>query len=358
MSGLDGLLSVVITVAAIAAMFLMLIAPHEAGHFAFAKLFKVRVIEFSVGAGVKLWSTTRGGTLYAIRLLPILGYVRMGGMEAGDFNDPAGFHNKPAVQRLLILAAGPAANFLVAILMVTGFNLTQLNSDPGKVVAVIPGSPASLTGFVAGDRITAVNGKTIQGPGYVRQVERDSPGAPLTLAGRHANGRPFTYILVPACDRQNNCQIGIGVAPLMTVRSAVSGGVSFPFLAVGGLLQGLWGLVSGAIPGGLFGQNGLTGPIGIAAVTEGAVSQGPAEYIFLVALLSVALGFTNLLPFLALDGGRMVVVLIEVLRRRPLDRALELNVQRWGLAALLLLAAVISYLDIQRIASGQFPGLR
>lgn len=354
---MNGLLTDLLYVAAVAGMFLMLIAPHEGGHFAFAKLFRVRVIEFSIGAGTRLWSTTRSGTLYAIRLLPILGYVRMGGMEANDFNDPSGFHNKPALQRLIILAAGPAANFLVAMILITGFNLTQLNSEPGKVVGVVPGSPAARTGFVPGDHITSVNGKQLTGPGFVRQQEEASPGTPLILAGRHANGQPFTAIVEPVCDSQKHCQIGIGVAPIMTVPSAVAGGVSFPVFAVGGIVQGLGGLITGAIPGGLFGQNGLTGPIGIADVTAGAVSQGPADYIFLVALLSVALGFTNLLPFLALDGGRMAVVLVEALCRRPFDRALELNVQRWGLAALLVLAAIISFLDIQRIASGQFPGV-
>src|SRR6266704_6652705 len=112
---MDALLVVV----AIAGMFLLLIAPHEAGHFALAKLFKVRVIEFSVGAGARIWSTTRGGTLYAIRAIPVIGYVRMGGMEAGDFEDANGFHRKPSWQRLVILAAGPAANFLVAMVIIT-----------------------------------------------------------------------------------------------------------------------------------------------------------------------------------------------------------------------------------------------
>ncbi len=86
------------------------------------------------------------------------------------------------------------------------------------------------------------------------------------------------------------------------------------------------------------------------------MSQGPTNYILLVAILSVALGFTNLLPVPALDGGRIVVVLIEALRRRPFDRKSELNFQRWGLVALLGLAAIISFLDIQRIATGQFLG--
>ncbi len=116
-------------------------------------------------------------------------------------------------------------------------------------------------------------------------------------------------------------------------------------------------MVTGQVPGGLFGKEGLTGPIGIAAITSDAVNQGPATYLWLVALLSVALGVTNLLPLLALDGGRIVVVIIEWLRRRPFDRNSELNFQRLGLVALIALAAVISFLDIQRIATGQFPGV-
>jgi regulator of sigma E protease len=353
------LLTPLLYVVGVGGMFLLLIAPHEAGHFLFAKLFKVRVIEFSIGAGTKLWSFTRGGTLYAIRLLPILGYVRMGGMEAGDFNDANGFHSKSAIQRILILVGGPAANFLVAMLLITAFGLTQLNSDPGKVLNVLPGSPAAAAGLHQGDSIRAVNGKPFNSPGLILQQEQAAPGATLTLSGVHANGSPFTYVVTPKCDTLGtHCQIGVGIPrQLMNVQTAVSDGVTFPFVAVGGIVSGLWSLITGKVPGGLLGPEGLTGPIGIADVAAQSVSQGPPTYIFLVALLSVALGFTNLLPLLALDGGRIVVVIIEWLRRRPFDRTSELNFQRWGLVALLGLAAVISFLDIQRIATGQFPGV-
>src|SRR6185312_4624954 len=155
-------------------MFLILIAPHEAGHFLLAKAFGVRVMEFSIGAGPKLWSMTRNGTLYAIRALPILGYVRMGGMEAGDFEEPNGFHSKSPIQRILILAGGPIANFIVAALLITAFGLTQLNNDPGKVLTVItqrpctPGSaqlcqtPAALAGIQVGDSIRTINSKPMQ----------------------------------------------------------------------------------------------------------------------------------------------------------------------------------------------------
>jgi regulator of sigma E protease len=350
-------MNVVLYVVAVAGMFLLLIAPHEGGHFLFAKLFKVRVIEFSIGAGMKLWSTTRGGTLYAIRAFPILGYVRMGGMEAGDFNDANGFHHKSAVQRILILAGGPAANFLVAMLLVTGFQLTQLNSDPGKVVSVLSGSPAAAAGFQSGDTIRTVNGKALTRPDQIRQEETAAPGAPLVITGVPPNGEHFQYTVVPNCDA-SGCRVGFQIRGVLTAQTALANGVVFPFAAVGGIVQGLWELISGQVPGGLLGPQGITGPIGIADITTSAVNQGVANYILLVALLSVALGFTNLLPLLALDGGRIVVVLLEVIRRRPFDRASELNFQRWGLAALLALAAVISFLDIQRIVTGQFPGVR
>src|SRR5258708_19827927 len=115
MSGLTQLLNSILYVVAVAGMFLLLIAPHEAGHFAFAKLFKVRVIEFSIGAGTKLWSFTRNGTLYALRAFPILGYVRMGGMEAGDFDEPNSFHPKSALQRILTLHTAPPPPFLLSL---------------------------------------------------------------------------------------------------------------------------------------------------------------------------------------------------------------------------------------------------
>src|SRR2546430_15359618 len=172
-------MNTLLVVLGIAGMFLLLIAPHEAGHFAFAKLFKVRVIEFSIGAGTKLWSATRGGTLYAIRALPILGYVRMGGMEAGDFEDPNGFHRKPSWQRLVILAAGPAANFLVAMVIIAAVELTQGNTDPGQVMSVTKGSPAAGAGVRGGGRLH--NGKrgALTQPRVIRAAENAQPGGPV-----------------------------------------------------------------------------------------------------------------------------------------------------------------------------------
>src|ERR1700682_5019621 len=209
---MSALLNDLLVVVGIAGMFLLLIAPHEAGHFLLAKLFKVRVIEFSIGAGTKVLSFTRGGTLYALRALPILGYVRMGGMEAGDFSDPSGFHSKTPLQRIAILAGGPIANFIVAILLVAGLGLTQLNDDPGKVLRVVPGSPAAQAGLRTGDSIQTVNGLTVSAPGFISKVENAAAqGAPLVLTGVHADGKPFSVSVVPVCSAPHVCQIGVGV---------------------------------------------------------------------------------------------------------------------------------------------------
>jgi regulator of sigma E protease len=362
-------LTFVLSVLAVPAMFMLLIGPHEAGHFLFAKLFKVRVIEFSIGAGTMLWSVTRGGTLYAIRLIPILGYVRMGGMEAGDFEEPNGFHSKPAWQRIVILVGGPAANFLFAILLITGFLLTQVNTDPGKVFKVVPGTPAAAAGLQPGDSIRSVNGKPYDVPNVLRQEERAdpvavaekraAPGLPLTLAGVHADGRPFSYTLTPNCSENGQCQVGVSLPQvLISPQDAISTGVKFPIVTIKGTVKGMWALITGEIPGGLTGPQGLMGPVGIADVAVQSVSQGPPFFIYIVALLSVALGFTNLLPLLALDGGRIVVVIIEWLRRKPFDRNAEMNFQRWGLVVLLGLLMVITFVDIQRIATGQFPVIK
>lgn len=353
---MPGVLNLLLEVVGIAGMFLLLIAPHEAGHFAIAKLFKVRVLEFSIGAGTRLWSATRNGTLYALRLFPILGYVRMGGMDDGDFEEPNGFHRKHPAKRIAILAAGPAANFLVAMILIAGVNMTVLNSVPGLVYAVVKDTPAAGAGLQVGDRIRSIDGKPISTNEDIQKDVLAADGRWIVVRGTHADNRPFTLMLLPVC-QDGACRMGVGLRKVITPQTAITDGVTFPAQAIGVILGGFQKLIDGNVQGGLFGSQGLTGPIGIAAITTDAVNQGPLDYVTLVALLSVALGVTNLLPLLALDGGRIVVVVVEWLRRRPFDREMELNFQRWGLAALLALAAIISFLDIQRLATGQFPGV-
>ena len=336
-------------------MFLLLVTPHEFGHFIFSKLFKVRVIEFAVGLGQTLWSTTRGGTLYALRAIPVGGYNRLGGMEPGDYADPQGFHGKPAYQRILILLGGPLANFLLAALIMTGVYLTQVNTDPGKVVGVFKDSPAYAQGVRPGDSIRSVDGTVVGRPEDIRNAESAKPGQPLSFVVRHPNGQQFTAIIQPAYDSQyKRYLIGIQSEALVTPVDAIRNGVEFPVVATYLIGSGMYELATGQIPGGLFGPQGATGPIGIGYITYQAAAAGLVNYAGIVALLSMALGLANLLPLPALDGGRILVVLAEKLRGKPFDREREMAVQRAGLVALLGLMALIAFFDVQRIVTGQF----
>jgi len=342
---------------AVVGMFLLLIGPHEAGNFAFAKLFKVNVLEFSLGMGTRLWSATRKGTLYALRLLPIGGYVRLGGMEPGDYETPNGFHSKASWQRVVVLLAGPGVNFLVATLIVTGLAFTQLNSVPGRVVSVVIDSPAYAAGVRPGDQIVSIDGHQNPNPQDVVDAVASKPSVAVTV--RHAGGSVETLNLVPQYYAAYGHKIiGLGTEGSFTPADALLTGVTFPYHTTIGIGGGIMELASGKIPGGLLGPSGATGAIGIAVLTAQAANQGLSYWLYLLAVLSVALGLANLLPLPALDGGRIVVVLLEKLRGRAFNREREMQFQRFGLVALLALVAVIAYFDIQRLINHQFPGLK
>jgi regulator of sigma E protease len=344
---------------AVVGMFLLLIGPHEAGHFALAKLFRVNVLEFSLGMGTRLWSTTRSGTLYALRLLPIGGYVRLGGMEPGDYETPNGFHSKASWQRVLVLLAGPGVNFLVASLIATGLAFTQLNTVPGKVVGVVVPSPAYTAGIRPGDQIVAINGRSLQNSQDVVDAVSAHPDQALTVAVRHPGGSVATLSIQPEYNQAYGRPIiGLETEGLFTPADAVMTGVTFPYHTVIGIGGGIYQLASGQIPGGLLGPSGATGAIGIGYLTVQAANQGFSYWLYLLAVLSVALGLANLLPLPALDGGRIVVVLVEKLRGRAFNREREMQFQRFGLVALLALVALIAYFDIQRLINHQFPGLK
>jgi regulator of sigma E protease len=342
--------------AAIVALFLLLVVPHEGGHFALAKLFHVHVREYSIGMGTRIWSTVRSRTLYALRVFPLGGYVRLAGMEPDDYGDPDGFHAKPAYQRLLILLGGPAVNFVVATGLMTAVYLTQVNDDPGKVITMVQNSPAYSQGIRPGDSIRSVDGKPVTKMDDIRAAEESKPGQPLVFAVRRQDGSTFTTTITPKYDDSSKRYL-IGVSTqVFSTGEALLSGATFPFVATGAIAQGVWQVATGQVPGGFLGPSGVSGPIGFSYLAYHAASEGVVNYLVIAALLSMALGLTNLLPLPALDGGRIVVVVLEKIRGRPFDRDREMAVQRAGLLALIALMALIAFFDVQRIATGQFPG--
>lgn len=353
-----GALETVARWATVVPLFFLLVVPHEGGHFGMAKLFGVHVREYSVGMGTRIWSTVHNGTLYALRVFPLGGYVRLAGMEPDDYDEPNGFHSKPPYQRLLILLAGPLVNFVVATVLMTGVSLlTQVNDDPGKVVGVVTSSPAFDQGIRPGDSVRAVDGQRMKTSDDIRRAEDAKRGQPLVFTVRRTDGSTFDARITPQFDKSSQRYlIGIQTALVVTPGQALLNGVTFPFVATVAIGQGVWQVASGEVPGGFLGPQGVAGPIGFSVLAYHAATEGIANYLVVAALLSMALGLTNLLPLPALDGGRIVVVLLEKLRGRPFDREREMAVQRAGLVALILLMFVIAFFDVQRLATGQFPG--
>jgi regulator of sigma E protease len=347
-----------VDVAAVVGMFFFLIAPHEAGHFLFAKLFKVKTPIFALGMGPKLWAKTWGGTEYSLRALPLGGFVSIAGMGKDDLEDPEGFHSKPAWQRFLILVGGPAANLLVAALLVSGLTLGLVNTDPSKIATVVTPSPAYAAGLRPGESLLAVNGQAVKSFADLSRIEAAGSGQPLSLELRRGDGSVYTTTVTPAYDSSRNVYyIGVAPLPTFTLWQAVQAGPRFDVEATGLIIGGIRDLFTSKVAGGPLGPQGFTGPVGIGYATISAAQQGPPIWVLTLAIISVALALTNLLPIPALDGARIVVVLVEAVIRRPLPRKRELLVQQMGLIALLGLMVVLTALDVFRIATGQFPSL-
>jgi regulator of sigma E protease len=355
-------------------MLCVLVVLHEYGHFIVARRNGVRVNDFAVGFGPTLvkWTSPRSGTNYRINLLPIGGYCAMQG-EDGKTNEAEqqrvfraaanasddNFQAKRPLQRLAIVVAGPVANFLVAIALLFGIGVAY--GIPDKTAAVVgplqAGMPAERAGLRAYDRITAVNGETV--PDGTWLVEKIHASAGKTLVLTYSRGGvSSTVSVVPenSPDPTNPSKhIGlIGFRPQaeykrVGVVEAGSDAIQEFDAMFTQTLTGLGSLVTQ--PSTALGK--LRGPIGMARASGEVQDLGAGPYLTLAATLSVALGIFNLLPIPALDGGRAIFILFEMVRGKPVDPEKEAYVHVGGFALIISLMLVVAYHDIGNIIAGK-----
>lgn len=335
-------------------VFGLLIFIHELGHFAVAKYFDIRVHEFALGFGPAVTGFQKGETRYNLRLVPLGGFVRMAGMEEGDAEDPRGFNRKPLLARSLVIFAGPFMNFVLASLLFSGYLYSVGTLQP--VLSDVPATcltadaaapavpcPAATAGLQKGDRILAVNARTITEWREVTDLIKASGGKAVVLSvQRDGNIRNFTLtpVFVPS---ENRYMVGISPSyvPEPLGRAFLDGPVYTVNISVA-WLGGLVDMVAGRV------QPQIAGPVGITREIAENAAQGWDALLGLTAFLSINLGMFNLLPIPALDGSRLVFMVVEAVRGRRVDPQRENMVHFVGFLILIGLMVVLTYGEVVR----------
>ena len=338
---------------------------HELGHYYVARWNGVRVDVFSIGFGPELFGwNDRSGTRWKVSLLPLGGYVKMFGESDESNGDDreltpqeraVSFHYKSVGQRVAIVSAGPVANFVLAIVVLTGlFATTGEPFTPAEIGAVQPGSAAEAAGFRPGDRFTAIGGARIERFEDVQRVVRSSPGQELVVTVRRGD-ETMDIRVVP--ERQelvdrfgNRSEIGL----LGVSRTGNEFVRHDPLTAAARAVAETWEIslytlrAVGQIIAGTRGSDELGGPVRIAQMSGQVAEIGIASVFWFLAVLSINLGLINLFPVPMLDGGHLLFYGIEALRGRPAsDRVMEISF-RVGLGLVVALFLFVTVQDLMR----------
>lgn len=321
---------------------------HELGHFLVAKLFKFRINEFALGMGPTVLSVKGKETKYALRLLPIGGFVAMEG-EDEESSDERAFNNKPAWQRFLVCIAGATMNLILGFIIMVIITSCFANLVGTRKVAYIAENSAFSEKLQVGDEIISVNNLNIFTTTDVYyEFTRDADKS------------------VDMIIRRNNEKIEINNIPLTTVIDEEGNEtVSFDLRFYGEKKNVLNVLKEGAIETvssarlvflslvdlirGRYSVNELSGPVGVTSVISQAASYGIDSLLNVVAFISINVGVFNLLPFPALDGGRSIVLIGEMITKKHLNRKVEAIINVIGLGILLLVMLFATYNDILKL---------
>lgn len=353
---------------------LALVLIHEAGHFFAAKWAKMRVDEFAFGFPPKLFSIKRGETEYSFNALPIGGFVRIFGENATGDTQPAerSFSAAPRWKQLIVLVAGVVMNTVLAFALITATYLIGTNVSEGivptekmqntkTVIAhVQEGTPAARAGIVPGDQLIAITaaGETLEGvfgskevSEFVSRHQEESLGMFL----KKQTGETYSVPVVPE-DGHIEGRKAIGLQSVLTgtaefgVVDSLHYGATTTWLFLRETAKGFASLFSSLVNGSAKEAiSSLSGPVGIVGVVGDAYSTGITSLLLITAIISINLAILNILPLPALDGGRIVFVLIEMVIRRPIPQNIQLILNGISFALLLLLMVYVTFQDIIKL---------
>ncbi|HJK95786.1 MAG TPA: M50 family metallopeptidase [Polyangiaceae bacterium LLY-WYZ-14_1] len=334
----------------------VLVIVHESGHYLVARAFGMRVLRYSIGFGPTLWKykPKDSPTTFQVGAIPFLAYVQIDGMlpsDDRDPNDPGLFNNKSVLARTLTIAAGPAANYALASLLVFGTALFAWPEaqDPGQMIvdSVVPESAAAAAGLEPGDVIVEAQGTPIDDVEDLKEVTAPRAGQateyivvrdgerlpPLTMTPRPSPRNPEVGLIGVAA------QVDTVYVP-QPIGKAAALAVKWPWEKTVQQVEGISGMIQQGT------TEGMTGPVGMARIVGQQAERGLVSFIGILAVLSVALGFFNLLPLPALDGGRLMFLVYEVVTRRRPSEQLEAVVHTIGILFLLGVLVLVSIRDV------------
>ena len=342
----------------------VLVFVHELGHFLVARACGMHVEEFGFGFPPRAFGIKRGKTIYSINWIPIGGFVRIKGENGTDKLDHDSFSSKKPWQRFLVLIAGVTMNFfLAAVLLSIGF-MIGLPSEIGSnvsgqanisdsriaVMEVVADSPAARAGIERGDSIVMFDGRVIDDAEQARDylVRRTAEGVDLVVLKKDESQKMVRVVAEPL---KGTTMIGIGVGFIRTglvsypFHLAIAHGVSATIQMTGDIFRAFGGLILGLFYGQPMDAS-LSGPVGIAMMTGQVAAMGIVYLLQFAAILSINLGVINILPFPALDGGRIFFLIIEKLRGKAVNQRFEIIVNNLGFLMLMALVMFVTVKDV------------
>ena len=329
---------------------------HEFGHFIFSKMFGVYVYEFSIGMGPKLlhFKKKNGETEYCIRLIPIGGFVSLAGEDADDnkkIPEERKLYSKPVWRRFLIMVAGVMNNFIFAFLLLFVMALIYGSATTKPIVSdVTLGMPAEASGIKKGDTVVSIDGDKISSFSEIQLYLQTSEGKEMEFVLKDTNGKERTVRVTPdkTVGEDGKDKYVIGIALDTKVNKGFIPSIKY----AGETTLSLYKLMFTTIKqlfSGRASVKDLSGPIGIYTIVSEESKAGFQNLLYLTAYLSINVGFINLLPFPAFDGGRVLFLIIEKIRRKRVPVKVEAMVNGIGFALLMLLMIFVTFNDILRL---------
>ncbi len=342
-----------LTILSFIVVFTIVALVHEWGHLYFSKKVGIRVHEFGIGFGPTLYSVKKNHTTYKINLLPILGYVRIAGLEDESEEEKATpeaerYSAKAPWAKFLSIAAGAVMNLILGFLFFSlVFMLTGVPTSVSNTIGIVsPGSEAAKIGLLPGDKLISVNNQGLEKPEDAIAVIHKSADKEVLLTVKR-NNKTLKIKAVPKYhEKLKMGLIGFSLKPVYEKVNPLKA-LYYGFKETVALILMILVLV-GKLFSGRIALGDLAGPVGIAQITGQHAQQGFVSLLSFIAFFSINIGILNLLPIPALDGGRLVFVLIEAIRRKPIKIEVENKIHQVGLIILLAFLAVLTVNDVLR----------